>query len=99
MDSSPFIYFIGSLMKELVPNDQWKLQFSFTRSISKNASLLTFKDSVHLLWIVFSNALKYKIKITWDFPGGAVAKSTLPVQGPGFNPLVRELGPRAKTKT
>lgn len=97
MDSSPFIYH-WFLIKELVFNDQWNYNFHFTRSISRVLSLTIFKDSVHLLWIVFSKcSLKYKIKITWDFPGGAVAKSPhfqcrgpgSPIPGQGISPNVK----------
>ena len=34
--------------------------------------------------------LQFK-RALWDFPGGTVAKTTLPMQGPGFN--LRELDP------
>ena len=30
--------------------------------------------------------LDLKLEIFGDFPGGPVAKTTLPMQGPGFNP-------------
>ena len=75
-------------MKELVTNDQWKLQFSFPRSISKNASPHNLQRFCTFTMDCFLKMLsKYKIKITWDFPGGPVAKSPhFQCRGPGFNP-------------
>ena len=37
--------------------------------------------------------------IYWGFPGGPGAESVLPMQGAWVPPLVRELDPRAATKT